>query len=88
MKLLIGCSAIYSLQISTAFAQPFETTTTNNNGHLWLCLGLDSGFEGQTTIYFTKVNAKLTPNYTTEITTKNANQSRTNYLLQINGKIF
>jgi len=34
--------------------KPFSATT-DSNGNLWLVVGTDSGFEGTTSIYFTKV---------------------------------
>ena len=34
--------------------QPF-IAQSNNNGEIWLMVGTDSGFEGTTTIYYTKV---------------------------------
>jgi hypothetical protein len=33
--------------------------TTNNQGELWLIIGVDSGFEATTTIYFNRVKIKL-----------------------------
>ena len=33
--------------------------TTDNNGQLWLIVGTDSGFEGNTTIYYNKITAVL-----------------------------
>ena len=40
---------------STQNAAPF-IVTTNSLGELWLIVGTDSGFEGKTTLYYTKVN--------------------------------
>ncbi|WP_017730105.1 hypothetical protein [Nafulsella turpanensis] len=37
---------------------PFSVTT-NEKGELWLLLGIDSGFEGETTLYFTKFRLKV-----------------------------
>jgi len=37
---------------------PF-TVTTNQNGELWLIVGSDSGFEGNTTIYYNVVGVNL-----------------------------
>ncbi|MFW6309857.1 MAG: hypothetical protein ACOC1D_02035, partial [Prolixibacteraceae bacterium] len=33
--------------------------TTDNNGQLWLIVGTDSGFEGNTTIYYNTITAVL-----------------------------
>lgn len=32
---------------------------TDANGNLWICIGTDSGYEGITTIYFTKIKLSL-----------------------------
>ena len=33
--------------------------TADANGNIWLIVGTDSGFEGQTALYYTKINVKL-----------------------------
>lgn len=35
--------------------------TSNDTGELWVLLGFDSGFEGKTTLYFTRLRLKLSP---------------------------
>lgn len=35
--------------------------TTDEQGRIWLLVGTDSGFEGPTTVYFVKVEVRLTP---------------------------
>lgn len=37
---------------------PF-TATTNAQGELWVLVGTDSGFEGFTKLYYTKINVNL-----------------------------
>lgn len=36
---------------------------TNDSGELWLIVGTDSGFEGVTTVYYTRLNFIFTANY-------------------------
>lgn len=36
------------------------TATTNANGELWFIVGTDSGFEGNTTLYYTEISVVLT----------------------------
>jgi hypothetical protein len=38
---------------------PF-TARTNSNGELWLIIGTDSGYEGLTTVYYTRISVVLT----------------------------
>ncbi|WP_020599655.1 hypothetical protein [Spirosoma panaciterrae] len=45
----------YSLITRTNADKPFSVTT-NDKGELWLLIGTDSGFEGLTTLYYSKVN--------------------------------
>ncbi|MBA2557859.1 MAG: hypothetical protein H0V12_11040, partial [Chloroflexi bacterium] len=33
---------------------------TDRRGHLWLLVGIDSGFEGATTLYFQTIEVSLT----------------------------
>ncbi len=40
---------------SAANADPF-IVRTNSKGEIWLIIGTDSGFEGTTTVYYTRVN--------------------------------
>jgi len=40
---------------SSSSGQPF-IAHTNSDGELWLFIGTDSGFEGTTTVFYTKVN--------------------------------
>lgn len=44
--------------IERSSSQPL-TVTSNDTGELWLLLGFDSGFEGETTLYFTRLRIKL-----------------------------
>jgi hypothetical protein len=43
---------------SSIYNTPFEAQT-NSDGELWLIVGTDSGFEGITTLYYTKINVVL-----------------------------
>ena len=36
------------------------TVTTDSNGEVWVCIGTDSGFEGTTTLYYSRVNLTFT----------------------------
>ncbi|WP_461125443.1 hypothetical protein [Spirosoma aerophilum] len=45
----------YSLITRTNQATPLKTRT-NAQGELWLIVGTDSGFEGLTTLYYSKIN--------------------------------
>lgn len=35
--------------------------TTDKNGHLWLLLGVDSGFEGRTALYYNTIEVRISP---------------------------
>ena len=37
------------------------TITPDRGGALWLLVGTDSGFEGRTSLYYTRITAILTP---------------------------
>ena len=37
------------------------TITADASGRLWLVVGIDSGFEGTTTVYITRVSVSLDP---------------------------
>jgi hypothetical protein len=45
----------YQLITRTNTSAPV-TARSNANGELWLIVGTDSGFEGQTTLYYSKIN--------------------------------
>jgi hypothetical protein len=47
--------ALITRSNSTAYNNPF-VAKSNSKGELWLIVGTDSGFEGTTTVYYTKVN--------------------------------
>ncbi|HTE33853.1 MAG TPA: hypothetical protein VK666_25905 [Chryseolinea sp.] len=47
--------ALISRSNSGSNISPFKATS-NSDGVLWLIVGTDSGFEGVTTVYYTKVN--------------------------------
>lgn len=36
------------------------TITTDSNGEVWVCIGTDSGFEGTTTLYYSRINFTFT----------------------------
>jgi hypothetical protein len=42
-------------------AGPPLTVTPNPDGSVWLLIGTDSGFEGRTSLYYTRVSVQLTP---------------------------
>lgn len=48
---------VYTLKTVTNTI-PFQTTT-DSNGNLWLIVGTDSGFMGNTTIYYNRINVVL-----------------------------
>ena len=51
-------SQVYNLVTQSNSNQNFQfRATSNGSGELWLIVGTDSGFEGTTTLYYTKVNA-------------------------------
>ncbi len=47
-------------EIKTLEYEGFEAQT-DENGELWLIVGTDSGFEGTTSLYYTSIEAVLTP---------------------------
>jgi len=49
--------AVYTLKSATN-QSPFDITT-DENGSLWLIFGIDSGFEGTTTIYINSIRTEL-----------------------------
>ena len=50
-------SQVYNLVTQSNSNQNFQfRATSNGSGELWLIVGTDSGFEGTTTLYYTKVN--------------------------------
>ncbi|MEM7735073.1 MAG: hypothetical protein AAF267_04720 [Deinococcota bacterium] len=51
---------VYALINRNNTQTPFEAQT-NDAGELWLVVGTDSGFEGITTIYYTKIAVSLEP---------------------------
>lgn len=50
----------YNLVNRNNIQTPFEAQA-NDAGELWLIVGTDSGFEGITTIYYTKIAVSLEP---------------------------
>ncbi len=48
----------YTLITRTNTNKPF-TTRANSQGELWLIVGTDSGFEGLTTLYYSKINVRV-----------------------------
>lgn len=44
-------------------SSPVFMAQTNNEGDIWLLVGTDSGFEGITTIYYTRINIIFSANY-------------------------
>ena len=46
-------------QLATATKQPFARA--DRNGHLWIIIGVDSGYEGLMQVYFTSLRVTLTP---------------------------
>ncbi len=42
-------------------ASPPLTVMPNPDGSVWLLMGTDSGFEGRTSLYYTRVSVQLTP---------------------------
>lgn len=44
-------------------SSPVFMAQTNDDGEIWLLVGTDSGFEGITTIYFTRINIIFSTNY-------------------------
>jgi len=55
----IPTTAIEYTLITRTNASPYNQTfvaESNDNGEIWLIIGTDSGFEGTTTVYYTKVN--------------------------------
>lgn len=53
-----GDEFVYQLIQRDNDGQPFSANT-NESGELWVFIGVDSGFEGITNFYITKVNIKL-----------------------------
>lgn len=51
-------SAEYNYHHNTPFM-----ARTNSKGELWLIVGTDSGFEGTTTLYYTRINIVFSSNY-------------------------
>jgi hypothetical protein len=51
--------------IERSSSKPF-IVTSNDTGELWLLLGFDSGFEGKTTLYFTRLRLKLSQTETAD----------------------
>jgi len=47
-------------EIKTLEYEGFEAAT-DENGRIWLIVGTDSGFEGTTSLYYTNIEAVLTP---------------------------
>ena len=52
---------VYELKTLNNSHQPLEVTS-DSNGNLWIFVGTDSGFEGKTTLYYTKIEVALTKN--------------------------
>lgn len=48
---------------ATSSSSPVFMAQTNNEGDIWLLVGTDSGFEGITTIYYTKINIIFSASY-------------------------
>jgi hypothetical protein len=44
-------------------SSPVFMAQTNNDGEIWLLVGTDSGFEGITTIYYTRINIIFSTSY-------------------------
>ena len=45
--------------LKTVTSETPIAVTTDSNGRLWLIVGTDSGFEGNTTIYYNTINVRL-----------------------------
>lgn len=54
---------IISRSNATSSSSPVFMAKTNDNGEIWLLVGTDSGFEGTTTVYFTKINIVFSASY-------------------------
>ncbi len=50
----------FAWALKTLTHQGFEVTTGDDGG-LWLIVGTDSGFEGETRLYYTTIEVTLTP---------------------------
>ena len=50
----------YRIKTLNNVERPFEVTT-DEGGRLWLIVGTDSGFEGLTTLYYTRIDYTLDP---------------------------
>jgi hypothetical protein len=48
-------TTVYSMIHRSSKSQPVAATT-DSNGALWIIIGVDSGFEGVTTLYFTNIH--------------------------------
>jgi hypothetical protein len=53
----------YTLISRNNASDPSFIGKTNNAGELWIIIGTDSGFEGVTTVYYTKVNIVFSAPY-------------------------
>lgn len=51
---------VYTLVTRNNSGIPF-TVKTDGQGNLWLIVGTDSGFEGKSTLYFTKIKVTINP---------------------------
>jgi hypothetical protein len=56
-----GDEFIYTLKTLATAPEQEITATADPAGRLWLIVGTDSGFEGLTDLYYTQINATLTP---------------------------
>lgn len=53
-----SASGYTELSRGNSASKPLKAKT-NNKGELWLIVGTDSGFQGTTTLYYTKINVTL-----------------------------
>jgi len=53
-------TTVFTLISRSNKADPCEVTT-DENGELWVVIGTDSGFEGITTLYYSKIKLAITP---------------------------
>lgn len=56
-------STEYTLISRNNASDPYFIGKTNGAGELWIIIGTDSGFEGTTTVYYTKVNIVFSAPY-------------------------
>lgn len=54
-----SCQASRQFELKKLLSGSGVETTTDDTGRLWLLVGTDSGFEGATEIYFTRISASV-----------------------------